>query len=106
MNLNDNEYFRLALCAVMGVLGGIAKLLDDETELTFRKAFKVLFTSGFTALMVGALIQYFDPNISVMLVCFVGGISGVGGLMILNKIIDIALSALNSYVNSKVKDKE
>ena len=97
MNLTDNEYFRMALYFMMGMLGGLAKITNDDCEMTFTKTFKVLFTSGFTAMMVGALLTELIPNISITMACFIGGISGVGGIMILHKIIDIGLEILSHY---------
>ena len=105
MTLTDNEYFRMALYFMMGMLGGLAKITNDDIEMTLKKSFKVLFTSGFTAMMVGALVTDLLPNISITMACFIGGISGVGGIMILHKIIDIGLEILGHYAQKHL-DKD
>ena len=106
MNFTDNEYFRMVLYFIMGMLGGLAKITNDDIEMTLKKAFKVLFTSGFTALMVGALLTELLPNISVTMACFIGGISGVGGIMILQKIINIGLEILSRYSQGYLDKKD
>lgn len=105
MSFNDNEYFQMALFFVMGSLGGLAKIMNDETEMTLKKSCKILFTSGFTAMMVGALLTNLMPNISITMACFIGGISGVGGIMILHKFIDIGIEMLSHYAQSHMKSK-
>lgn len=106
MNLTDNEYFRMALYFMMGMLGGLAKITNDDIEMTFKKTFKVLFTSGFTAMMVGALLTELIPDISITMACFIGGVSGVGGIMILHKIIDIGLEILGHYAQRHLDNRE
>ena len=106
MTLTDNEYFRMALYFMMGMLGGLAKITNDDIEMTFKKTFKVLFTSGFTAMMVGALISELIPNISITMACFIGGISGVGGIMILHKIIEVGLEILSHYAHKHVEKEQ
>ena len=106
MTLTDNEYFRMALYFMMGMLGGLAKITNDDIEMTFKKTFKVLFTSGFTAMMVGALLSELIPNISITMACFIGGISGVGGIMILHKIIEVGLEILSHYAHKHVEKEQ
>lgn len=106
MTLTDNEYFRMALYFMMGMLGGLAKITNDDIEMTFKKTFKVLFTSGFTAMMVGALLSELIPNISITMACFIGGISGVGGIMILHKIIEVGLEILSHYAHKHVENEQ
>lgn len=103
MILSSNEYFRMALYFTMGMLGGLAKITNDETEVNLKKSLKILFTSGFTAMMVGALLTELIPNISVTMACFIGGVSGVGGIMIIHKMIDIGLEILSRYAQKHLE---
>lgn len=105
MSFNDNDFFKLGLYFVTGMLGGLNKLLNDETKLTTKKTCKVLFSSGISSLSVGAFLQHFYPETSLMLACGIGTVVGVGGIFVINKLLDIFMNGLENYIDSRAKKK-